>query len=101
MRTPVSIAPSNPTILYLGTGEGNPRNSASIGDGVYKSVDGGRPWKKIGLENTEKILRAGELEAEAAAAEARLGGFMNGPIARLHARLKDLPHIVVAGGRIS
>lgn len=51
------IAPSNPNILYLGTGEGNPRNSASVGDGVYKSVDAGRTWRKIGLENTEKIPR--------------------------------------------
>ena len=51
------MAPSNPNILYLGTGEGNPRNSASVGDGVYKSLDAGRTWKKIGLENTEKIPR--------------------------------------------
>ena len=51
------IAPSNPSILYLGTGEGNPRNSASVGDGVYKSLDAGRTWRKIGLENTEKIAR--------------------------------------------
>ncbi|HEX6316473.1 MAG TPA: hypothetical protein VFZ73_16495 [Gemmatimonadaceae bacterium] len=51
------VAPSNPNILYLGTGEGNPRNSASVGDGVYKSVDAGRTWRKIGLENTEKIPR--------------------------------------------
>ena len=51
------IAPSNPSILYLGTGEGNPRNSASVGDGVYKSLDGGRTWRRVGLENTEKIPR--------------------------------------------
>ncbi len=51
------IAPSDPNIIYLGTGEGNPRNSASIGDGVYKSLDAGRTWKKLGLENTEKIPR--------------------------------------------
>lgn len=51
------IAPSNPNILYLGTGEGNPRNSASVGDGVYKSLDAGRTWRKMGLENTEKIPR--------------------------------------------
>ncbi len=51
------ISPVNKNILYLGTGEGNPRNSASIGDGVYKSTDGGRSWRKVGLENTEKIPR--------------------------------------------
>ncbi|MBK8248949.1 MAG: hypothetical protein IPK85_16350 [Gemmatimonadetes bacterium] len=51
------VSPSNKNILYLGTGEGNPRNSASVGNGVYKSVDGGRSWRKIGLENTEKIPR--------------------------------------------
>ncbi|MEP7347623.1 MAG: glycosyl hydrolase, partial [Gemmatimonadaceae bacterium] len=51
------VAPSDPNILYLGTGEGNPRNSASIGDGVYKSLDAGRTWRKIGLENVEKIPR--------------------------------------------
>ena len=53
----LAIAPSNPNILYLGTGEGNPRNSASIGDGVYKSTDAGRTWRKLGLENTEKVAR--------------------------------------------
>lgn len=53
----LEIAPSDPNILYLGTGEGNPRNSASVGDGVYKSLDAGRTWKKVGLENTEKIPR--------------------------------------------
>lgn len=51
------IAPSDPNILYLATGEGNPRNSASVGDGVYKSVDAGRTWKRIGLEHTEKVPR--------------------------------------------
>lgn len=53
----LAIAPSDPNILYLGTGEGNPRNTASVGDGVYKSFDAGKHWKKIGLENTEKIPR--------------------------------------------
>jgi photosystem II stability/assembly factor-like uncharacterized protein len=53
----LAIAPGNHSILYLGTGEGNPRNSASVGDGVYKSLDGGKSWKKLGLENTEKIPR--------------------------------------------
>jgi len=35
------VASSDPNIVYVGTGEGNPRNNASIGDGMYKSVDGG------------------------------------------------------------
>src|SRR3990170_518088 len=43
----LAIAPSNHSILYLGTGEGNPRNSASVGDGVYKSLDGGQSWRKV------------------------------------------------------
>ena len=51
------VAPSDPNILYLATGEGNPRNSASVGDGVYKSLDAGRTWKRIGLENVEKVPR--------------------------------------------
>ncbi|MDQ6828687.1 MAG: glycosyl hydrolase, partial [Gemmatimonadota bacterium] len=40
----IAIAPSDPNVLYVGTGEENPRNNASIGDGVYKSIDGGSHW---------------------------------------------------------
>ena len=53
----IVVAPSDPHIVYVGTGEGNPRNSASVGDGMYKSVDGGDHWTKIGLEKTDKITR--------------------------------------------
>ncbi|HVE79667.1 MAG TPA: hypothetical protein VNA89_12420 [Gemmatimonadaceae bacterium] len=53
----IALAPSDPDIIYVGTGEGNPRNSASIGDGVYKSVDAGRTWTKVGLERTDKVAR--------------------------------------------
>ena len=53
----IAIAPSDPNIVYVGTGEGNPRNNASIGDGMYKSVDGGAHWTKIGLEKSDKIAR--------------------------------------------
>src|SRR6185295_853130 len=53
----IAIAPSDPNILYVGTGEENPRNNASIGDGMYKSVDAGEHWTKIGLEKTDKIAR--------------------------------------------
>ncbi|MCB1605301.1 MAG: hypothetical protein KDI59_11675, partial [Xanthomonadales bacterium] len=41
--------------IYVGTGETWTRNSVSIGDGLYKSTDGGANWKKIGLENSERI----------------------------------------------
>ena len=51
----IAIDPKNTNIIYAGTGESNMRNTVSIGDGLYKSTDGGRNWKKIGLENTEHI----------------------------------------------
>jgi photosystem II stability/assembly factor-like uncharacterized protein len=53
----IAVAPSDPNVIYVGTGEGNPRNNASIGDGMYKSVDAGENWTKIGLEKTDKIAR--------------------------------------------
>ena len=53
----IAIAPSDPNIVYVGTGEGNPRNNSSIGDGMYKSVDGGNHWTHIGLDKTDKIAR--------------------------------------------
>jgi S1-C subfamily serine protease/photosystem II stability/assembly factor-like uncharacterized protein len=46
----VKVAPSNKDVVWVGTGEANPRNSVSYGDGVYKSVDGGKTWKRMGLE---------------------------------------------------
>jgi len=53
----IAIAPSDPDVLYVGSGEGNPRNNASFGDGVYKSVDGGKHWTNVGLRDTDKIPR--------------------------------------------
>ena len=53
----IAIAPSDPNIIYAGTGEGNPRNNSSIGDGMYKSVDGGDHWTHIGLDKTDKLAR--------------------------------------------
>ena len=41
----------------MGTGEGNPRNSVSIGGGVYRTLDGGQTWIHLGLEKTEHIHR--------------------------------------------
>ena len=53
----IAVAPSDPNVVYVGTGEGNPRNNASIGDGLYKSVDAGEHWTHIGLAKTDKIAR--------------------------------------------
>jgi photosystem II stability/assembly factor-like uncharacterized protein len=53
----VAVAPSNPEIVWVGTGEANPRNSVSYGDGVYRSIDGGKNWKRMGLEKTYQIGR--------------------------------------------
>lgn len=52
----VTLDPNDPdNTIYVGTGETWPRNSVSVGDGLYKSVDGGANWNKIGLEKSERI----------------------------------------------
>jgi photosystem II stability/assembly factor-like uncharacterized protein len=51
----IAVAPSNPDVVWLGTGEENARNSVSWGDGVYKSTDGGKTWKHRGLRDTFQI----------------------------------------------
>ncbi|GGX14450.1 hypothetical protein GCM10007384_15030 [Aquimarina muelleri] len=53
----VAIQQSNPSVLWVGTGEGNPRNSLNGGYGIYKSMDGGKNWKLMGLEKTRHIHR--------------------------------------------
>ncbi len=53
----IAIQQSNPSVVWVGTGEGNPRNSLNGGDGVYKTLDGGIKWKKMGLEKTRHIHR--------------------------------------------
>jgi photosystem II stability/assembly factor-like uncharacterized protein len=53
----VALAPDNPDIVYIGTGEGFPRNSTSVGDGIYKSSDAGRTWTHLGLKDTERFSR--------------------------------------------
>jgi photosystem II stability/assembly factor-like uncharacterized protein len=53
----IAVDQKNPNIIYAGTGESNMRNSVSIGDGMYKSTDGGENWVKIGLDSTEQIAK--------------------------------------------
>ena len=53
----IAIAPSDPNIVWVGSGEANNRQSSSWGDGVYKSVDGGETWKHTGLKESHHIGR--------------------------------------------
>jgi photosystem II stability/assembly factor-like uncharacterized protein len=53
----VTIDPQNPKTVWVGTGEAWTRNSVSIGDGVYKSTDGGQNWTNVGLPNSERIAK--------------------------------------------
>lgn len=53
----IALFQANPKIIWIGTGEANNRNSVSWGNGVYKSVDGGKNFGNVGLENTQQIAR--------------------------------------------
>jgi photosystem II stability/assembly factor-like uncharacterized protein len=51
----LAIAPSDPNIIYVGSGEGLQRPDLSVGDGIYKSADGGKTWRNLGLGEAEQI----------------------------------------------
>ncbi len=51
----VTLDPRNPNTVWVGTGENNSQRSVSYGDGVYKSIDGGRTWQNVGLKASEHI----------------------------------------------
>ena len=53
----VAIQQSNPSVIWVGTGEGNPRNSLNGGYGVFRSLDAGKSWQRMGLEQTRHIHR--------------------------------------------
>jgi photosystem II stability/assembly factor-like uncharacterized protein len=53
----VEVAPSSPNVIYAGTGEADMRSDIGFGDGVYKSIDGGRTWTNLGLEDSRQIGR--------------------------------------------
>jgi photosystem II stability/assembly factor-like uncharacterized protein len=53
----ISVAPSDPNVIYVGTGEADLRDSISFGNGIYKSTDAGKTWKHLGLENTRQLSR--------------------------------------------
>ncbi|HKG61408.1 MAG TPA: hypothetical protein VKB05_16730 [Pyrinomonadaceae bacterium] len=53
----IGVAPSDASVIYVGTGEPDMRDSIAFGNGVYKSTDAGKTWKHLGLENTKQIGR--------------------------------------------
>src|SRR4029453_11014730 len=53
----IAIHPTNPDIVYVGTGEPNNRQTSSFGDGIYKTTDGGLTFTNIGLKDTQTIAR--------------------------------------------
>jgi photosystem II stability/assembly factor-like uncharacterized protein len=53
----VVLDPNNPNVVWVGSGENNAQRSVSYGDGVYKSVDGGRSWRNVGLPESEHIAK--------------------------------------------
>ncbi len=53
----LALAPTNPNILWVGTGESNSQRSVSYGDGVYRSLDGGKTWRNMGLKRSMHIGR--------------------------------------------
>ena len=53
----IAVAPSDPDVIYVGTGEGQQRPDLATGDGIYKSTDGGRTWTHLGLRDAQQIAQ--------------------------------------------
>ncbi|MBT8461808.1 MAG: glycosyl hydrolase, partial [Gemmatimonadetes bacterium] len=55
----VAVDPTDPLVVWVGTGENNSQRSVGFGDGVYRSIDGGKTWKNMGLKDSEHISQIG------------------------------------------
>ncbi|MFO0841074.1 MAG: hypothetical protein U0797_01575 [Gemmataceae bacterium] len=75
----VAVAPSDPNVIYLGTGEANPRNSVSWGNGVFVSRDAGKTWSHAGLADTHHVGKIAVHPAEPNTAYLAALGHVWGP----------------------
>ncbi len=75
----VTVAPSDRNVIYVGTGSAGPRGNVSIGDGVYGSVDAGKTWKHLGLEESGSVAKIIVHPSDAYTAWAAVLGNVFGP----------------------
>lgn len=75
----IAIAPSDPNVVYVGTGEANNRQSSSIGDGIWGTTDGGKTWAHLGLEDSQAIGRIVVDPNNAKVVYAAVNGHLFGP----------------------
>lgn len=75
----IALAPSEPSVIYVGMGESTIRNNASSGDGVYRSVNGGLTWNHLGLAATRHISRVRVDPTDSCTAYAAALGHAHGP----------------------
>ena len=75
----ITVAPSDPDVVWVGSGESSIRSNVSIGNGVYRSTDGGRSWERLGLETSGRIGRIAVHPDDPDVAWVAAAGHMYGP----------------------